>query len=194
LALILASSSQIRRTMLTAAGLVFGVAPADVDECQVKKGASLQPPEIARRLARAKAETVSAGQPDQWVIGSDSIVSVEDRLFDKPEGRRQAADHLRFFSGKLMQLTSAVALARGGDVDWDHVETAQLRVRAISDRFIEAYLDAEWPAVGHCVGVFRMEGRGVQLFERIHGDHFTILGMPLIPLLGALRERGELLA
>jgi septum formation protein len=180
--------------MLTAAGLVFGVAPADVDECQVKKGASLQPAEIAGRLARAKAEAVSSGQPDQWVIGSDSIVSVEGRLFDKPEDRRQAADHLRFFSGKLMQLTSAVALARGGDVDWDHVETAQLRVRAISDRFIEAYLDAEWPAVGHCVGVFRMEGPGVQLFERIHGDHFTILGMPLIPLLGALRERGELLA
>lgn len=180
--------------MLTAAGLIFEVAPADVDESQVKKDASVQPPEIADRLARAKAEAVSADRPDQWVIGSDSVVSVEGRLFDKPEDRRRAADHLRLFSGKLMQLTSAVALARGGDVDWRHAETAQLRVRALSDPFIDAYLDAEWPAVGHCVGVFRMEGRGVQLFERIQGDHFTILGMPLIPLLGALRERGELRA
>jgi septum formation protein len=180
--------------MLTAAGLLFEVAPADVDEYQVKKDASVQPSEIADRLARAKAETVSARRPDEWVIGSDSVVSVEGRLFDKPADRLQAADHLRFFSGKLMRLTSAVALGRDGDVDWHHVETAQLRMRALSDPFIEAYLDAEWPAVGHCVGVFRMEGRGVQLFERIQGDHFTILGMPLIPLLGALRERGELRA
>jgi septum formation protein len=194
LALVLASSSPIRRTMLTAAGLLFEVAPADVDEYQVKKDASVQPSEIADRLARAKAETVSARRPDEWVIGSDSVVSVEGRLFDKPADRLQAADHLRFFSGKLMRLTSAVALRRDGDVDWHHVETAQLRMRALSDPFIEAYLDAEWPAVGHCVGVFRMEGRGVQLFERIQGDHFTILGMPLIPLLGALRERGELRA
>jgi septum formation protein len=194
LALVLASSSPIRRTMLTAAGLLFEVAPADVDEYQVKKDASVQPSEIADWLARAKAETLSARRPDEWVIGSDSVVSVEGRLFDKPADRLQAADHLRFFSGKLMRLTSAVALARDGDVDWHHVETAQLRMRALSDPFIEAYLDAEWPAVGHCVGVFRMEGRGVQLFERIQGDHFTILGMPLIPLLGALRERGELRA
>jgi septum formation protein len=178
--------------MLTAAGVIFEVVPADVDEDQAKTEASVQPQEIADRLARAKAETVSASRPNEWVIGSDSVVSVEGRLFDKPEDRRQAAEHLRRFSGKLMQLTSAVALARGGDVDWHHVETAQLRVRALSEPFIEAYLDAEWPAVGNCVGVFRMEGRGVQLFERIQGDHFTILGMPLIPLLGALRERGEL--
>jgi len=87
-----------------------------------------------------------------------------------------------------------VALARGGEVDWRHVETATLHVRPLSEEFIATYLDGEWPEVGYCVGVFRMEGRGVQLFERVDGDHFTILGMPLIPLLGALRERGILLA
>ena len=91
-----------------------------------------------------------------------------------------------------MRLTSAVALARGGELDWKHAETATLQVRALSEVFIADYLDAEWPEVGYTVGVFRMEGRGVQLFERIDGDHFTILGMPLVPLLGALRERGLL--
>jgi septum formation protein len=89
-----------------------------------------------------------------------------------------------------MELTSAVALARGGQLDWSHVETARLEVRALSEQFIADYLDAEWPEVGYTVGVFRLEARGVQLFDRIDGDHFTILGMPLIPLLGALRDRG----
>ena len=91
-----------------------------------------------------------------------------------------------------MVLTSAVALARDGAVDWRHSESATLSVRALSDSFIASYLDAEWPAVGYCVGVFRLEGRGVQLFDHIDGDHFTILGMPLLPLLGALRDRGLL--
>ena len=111
-------------------------------------------------------------------------------MFDKPRSREEAAEHLRLFSGKTMQLTSAVALARAGEVDWSHVESASLVVRELSEAFIHDYLEAEWPEVGYCVGVFRLEGRGVQLFERIEGDHFTILGMPLLPLLGALRERG----
>ena len=147
--------------------------------------------EIAATLAAAKACSVEG---EDWVIGSDSVVSVGGRLFDKPRDRDEAAEHLRFFSGKTMLLTSAVALARGGEVDWSHVETARLEVRRLSDDFIETYLDAEWPEVGYTVGVFRLEARGVQLFDRIEGDHFTILGMPLIPLLGALRERGLLLA
>ena len=93
-----------------------------------------------------------------------------------------------------MDLTSAVALARAGKADWTHVESALLHVRPLSEEFIRTYLDAEWPKVSYCVGVFRLEGRGVQLFDRIEGDHFTILGMPLIPLLGALRDRGILLS
>ena len=127
------------------------------------------------------------------MIGSDSVVSVDGRLFDKPRDRADAADHLRFFSGKPMQLTSAVALARHGELEWSHVETAALQVRPLSEAFILDYLDAEWPEVGYTVGVFRLEGRGVQLFESIEGDHFTVLGMPLIPLLRALRDRGLML-
>jgi septum formation protein len=139
-------------------------------------------------LAEAKAVSV----PGEWVIGSDSVVSAGGRLFDKPRDRDDAVEHLRFFSGKEMQLTSAVALASGGRLDWSHAQTARLQVRRLSEAFIAEYLDAEWPEVGYTVGVFRLEGRGVQLFDRIDGDHFTILGMPLLPLLGALRTRGLL--
>jgi septum formation protein len=176
--------------MLDAAGIDYCTAKPDVDEDALKARLS-NAAEIASELAAAKALSIG---DDDWVIGSDSVVGAGDRLFDKPRSRDDAAEHLRFFSGKEMQLTSAVALARGGTLDWRHVERARLQVRKLSDAFIADYLDAEWPEVGYTVGVFRLEGRGVQLFDRIDGDHFTILGMPLIPLLGALRERGLLTA
>jgi septum formation protein len=188
--LILASSSPIRRAMLEAAGVEYRAAAADVDEAAVKAALD-DPRQIATQLAAAKALAVSDfSAPGDWVIGSDSVISVEGRLFDKPADREEAAEHLRLFSGRPMELISAVALARGGVLDWSHRETARLSVRALSDEFIATYLDAEWPEVGYTVGVFRLEGRGVQLFECIEGDYFAILGMPLIPLLGALRERG----
>ena len=171
--------------MLDAAGVGYEAVKPEVDEAAIKRTLS-DPQDIASKLAEAKALSVNRAD---WVIGSDSVVSVEGRLFDKPKDRDEAAGHLRYFSGKAMRLTSAVALAKGGSLDWSDVETATLYVRILSDDFIASYLDAEWPEVGYCVGVFRMEGRGVQLFERIQGDHFTILGMPLLPLLGALRER-----
>lgn len=177
--------------MLEAAGVEHDVVGAGVDEGAVKarlSGAA----EIALELAGAKALAVSGARPEAWVIGGDSVVSVHGRLFDKPRDRHEAADHLRFFSGNSMRLTSAVALARSGTVDWSQVDTATARVRLLSDDFIASYLDCEWPDVAYCVGVFRLEGRGVQLFERIEGDHFTVLGMPLLPLLGALRQRGLL--
>ena len=173
--------------MLQAAGVsVEAVAPG-VDEQAVKDSA---PDSRALRLAEAKAEAVSASRPDDWVIGSDSIVSLDGRMFDKPADRAQAAEHLRAFSGREMILVSAVALARGGKSDWSIADQARLKFRELSEGFIQSYLDAEWPEVGYCVGVFRIEGRGVQLFESIDGSHFTVLGMPLLPLLGALRERG----
>ena len=185
MSLILASTSAIRRHMLDAAGVDYEPVKPDVDEDELRLGLS-DPGEIALRLASAKALSVPGG----WVIGSDSVVTSEGRHFTKPSNRADAAKHLRFFSGKPMELTSAVALARGGRLDWSHVETAILEVRRLSDSFISDYLDAEWPEVGYTVGVFRLEGRGVQLFEKIDGDHFTILGMPLLPLLVALRNRG----
>jgi septum formation protein len=175
--------------MLDAAGVDCEAVKPQVDEDEFKLGES-DPSSIAERLAIAKALSV----PGQWVVGSDSVVSVGSRLFSKPVDRDDAAEHLRFFSGKPMQLTSAVALGRDGVLDWSHVETATLRVRRLSDAFIADYLDSEWPEVGHTVGVFRLEARGVQLFDRIDGDHFTILGMPLMPLLGALRVRGLILS
>jgi len=190
--LVLASSSPIRRQMLEAAGIQHQAESPELDEAGLKAGLT-DPVEIALKLARSKAEGVSKHRPADWVIGSDSVVSVAGRIFSKPADRDEAAEHLRLFSGTVMHLSSAVALARHGAADWVHVESASLHVRPLSEKFIQSYLDEEWPDVAYCVGVFRLEGRGVQLFQWIEGDHFTILGMPLIALLGALRER-ELIA
>lgn len=188
--LILASASAIRRALLDQAGLAYEAMPAEIDERAVEAAHAGQDFELALALAEAKAAKVSDQQPDAWVIGGDSIISVEGRRFAKPVSREEAAAHLRFFSGRAMRLVSAVALARKGAVEWNHISDAVLHVRPLSEGFIDDYLDAEWPQVANCVGVFRMEGRGVTLFHEVEGDHFTILGMPLLPLLGALRERG----
>jgi len=188
MSLILASNSQIRRAMLEQAGVEFTVRSPDFDEDSIKECHSGDAENLVRQLAEGKAGSILAGASD-WVIGSDSSVSVDGIRFSKPRDRDEAAKHLRAFSGRTMRLSSAVALANKGKVDWSHAETARLSVRPLSEAFIQAYLDVEWPEVGYCVGVFRMEGRGVTLFEAVEGSHFTILGMPLLPLLGALRER-----
>ena len=188
MALVLASSSPIRRAMLESAGIGFEVEKVDVDEDSAKAGAT-DAAQLATSLAAAKALEASRSRQGDWVIGSDSVVTVGGEIFSKPADRFQAAEHLETFSGRTMVLTSAVALATAGRIDWSFCDQAQLRVRRLSDRFIADYLDAEWPEVGYCVGVFRLEGRGVQLFDSIDGSYFTILGMPLLPLLGALRER-----
>lgn len=187
--LILASSSPIRRTMLEQAGVAFSVERPSVDETVAKAAFDAHPSELAEFLAREKALSVGETTAD-WVIGSDSVVLVDGAAFDKPSSKAEAAKHLRSFSGKSLQLISAVALARDGAVEWAYADSATLRVRHLSDAFIADYLEAEWPEVSYCVGVFRIEGRGVLLFDNIEGSHFTILGMPLLPLLGALRERG----
>lgn len=191
--IILASQSASRRAMLEAAGVSFTALPAHVDERAIEaRLGDAAPDEVARALAGAKALAVTPQRPGQLVLGSDSLVDVDGRRFDKPKSREDAAAHLRFFSGKVMRLHSAAALARDGEVVWQTAAMALLHVITLSDAFIEDYLTAEWPAVAGCVGVFRIEARGVQLFERIEGDHFTVLGMPLLPVLGALRELGEL--
>ena len=190
--LILASTSPIRRTLLRQAGVEVLVLAPSVDEQQVKQAHDGDAASLALRLAEAKA--LSIDRPGDLVIGSDSTLSVDGRAYSKPRDRADAARHLQEFSGKEMLLSSAAAVAREGAVEWSHVDQARLRVRPLSQAFIESYLDAEWPAVAYCVGVFRMEGRGVSLFEAVEGSHFTILGLPLLPLLGALRERGEVAA
>jgi septum formation protein len=177
--------------MLGAAGVEFELRPAAIDERALEADlGDADPATVAKALAEAKALSVEGrGRP---VLGSDSVVSVAGRRFNKPASRTQAAEHLQFFSGKAMELHSAAAIAVGGHLRWSHVARARLKVRELSDDFIERYLVAEWPEVGQCVGVFRIESLGVQLFESIEGDMFTVLGMPLLPVLGALRELEEL--
>ena len=188
--IVLASNSASRKAMLEAAGIAFEAEGAAVDERALE--AEMEAAEIAQALAAAKAAALSAARPDALVLGSDSLVEVDGRRFDKPASRDNAAEHLRFFSGKAMTLHSAAALARGRQIVWVGSDFARLRIRDLSEDFIAAYLDAEWPAVSYCVGVFRIEGPGVQLFESIAGDQFTVLGMPLLQVLDALRGEGVL--
>ncbi len=189
--IVLASKSASRRAMLAAAGVEFDVMPAAIDERALESAlGEVAPHVVALELAKSKALSLDAGTVP--VLGSDSVLSVEGRRFNKPESRAQAAEHLRYFSGKVMDLHSAAAISLGSHVRWDHCAHARLKVRDLSEDFIQRYLAAEWPEVGQCVGVFRIEALGVQLFEDIEGDHFTVLGMPLLPVLEALRELEEL--
>ena len=192
--LVLASQSASRRAMLSAAGVPHEAIAAPVDEAGVKAAmAGASPRDLADTLAELKALKGSALRPDALVVGSDSIVVLADgRLLDKPESREEAAEHLNVMSGTMITLLSAAVAAEQGHAVWRHVAEARLTVRALSPRFIAAYLDAEWPAIAGCVGCFRLEGPGVQLFAEVKGDHFTILGMPLLPLLDYCRTRGVL--
>lgn len=193
--IVLASQSASRKAMLEAAGVPFEARAADVDEGDLKRELIGVPAcEIAKVLAEAKALAVSVGMPGRLVLGGDSLVEAAGRRFDKPTSREQAEEHLTFFSGKEMHLHSAAVLIRDGVTVWRHCEQANLRVRALSAGFIQSYLDREWPAVSGCVGVFRIEALGIQLFEGIEGSHFTVLGMPLLAVLSALRDQGELTA
>jgi septum formation protein len=180
--------------MLSAAGVPFTAENAGVDEDAAKASlAGLPPRDLADALAELKALKVSARRPGALVLGSDSVVALADgTLLDKPESREQAAEHLARLSGGMHRLWSAAVIAEDSRAVWRHVDGAKLHVRALSYSFIEEYLDAEWPAVAGCVGVFRIEGAGVQLFNRVEGGHFTVLGLPLIPVLGYLRTRGVL--
>lgn len=193
--LILASKSASRRAMLDAGGVKYDAMPADIDERAIEdnlRGAT--PGEIAEALSVAKAAALASLHPSAIVLGSDSLVVAGGQRFDKPVSRDDAARHLGFFSGKVIELHSAAALVRGDGCLWSHADCARLHIRDLSPEFIEHYLDHEWPEISHTVGCFRIEAMGVQLFERIEGDQFTVLGMPLIPVLGALRDEGVLIA
>ncbi|SOB80451.1 septum formation protein [Sphingomonas guangdongensis] len=194
--LILASGSSARRTMLSDAGVAFDVERPNVDEDAAKAALAATgtyPRDTADALAQLKALRVSQRAPAALVLGSDSIVELADgTLLDKPESREDACDHLRRMSGTRVRLHSAAVMALGSQPVWRHVDTATLHVRALSADFITRYLDAEWPAIAACVGCFRIEGPGVQLFAAVEGSHFTILGLPLLPVLDYLRTRGVL--
>ena len=184
--------------MLDAAGVDYEALPAFVDEVGVKAAmahSNAAPRDIADSLAELKALKISQQHPEALVIGSDSIVVRADGIImDKPDDRDIARAHLAALSGATHQLISAAVIAERGRPVWRHVDQAKLVVRLLSASFIDAYLDIEWPAIAQCVGCFRIEGAGVTLFDRIDGNHFTILGMPLLPVLGYLRLRGAIAA
>lgn len=190
--LILASQSASRRAMLTAAGVPFEAVAAHVDEDSAKAALGRERPrDLADALAELKAVKVSSQHPDALVLGSDSLAVLDDgTVLDKPRDRADAREHLLRMSGRRHDLVSAAVIAEGGRPVWRHVEAAKIHIRPLSDGFIETYLDQEWPAIAGCVGCYRVEGPGVQLFDRIEGSQFTVLGMPLLPVLGYLRERG----
>ena len=192
--IVLASTSASRRAMLTAAGVAHEALPALVDEDAIKAGlGEVAPRDLADALAEMKAIKVSKRVPGTLVLGGDSVVAVEDgTLLDKPVDRADAEQHLKLLSGKRHDLYSAAVIAENGRAVWRHVDRARLWVRPLSDAFIAEYLDLEWPAIAGCVGCYRVEGPGVQLFSRIEGSHYTILGMPLLNILDYLRTRGQL--
>ena len=191
--IILASQSSARRAMLTAAGVAFDAVSAAVDEESAKAALlseGLAARDMADALAEMKAIKVSSGDGQALVLGCDSVVALEDgAMLDKPRDRAEAAVHLRRLSGKRHELVSAAVIAEGGRPVWRVVDRAKMHVRPLSDAFIEQYLDLEWPDIAGCVGCYRIEGLGAQLFSRIEGSHFTVLGLPLLPVLDYLRVR-----
>ena len=191
--LILASQSRARKMLLANAGISFEAVPADIDERSVQKNSGLSAPgEIAGLLAREKACFVSAKNPGRYVIGADQTLALGNRLFSKPAGRAQAADQLRLLAGHTHELHSAVAVARDGKIEFSDVVVARMTMRRLDESEIDAYLDQAGQAVTTSVGAYQLEGLGVHLFEHIEGDHFTILGLPLLALLAFLRGEGQL--
>ncbi|WP_439528076.1 Maf family protein [Pannonibacter sp.] len=194
MALVLASGSRIRATLLANARLDFMVDPATVDERAVEAPlleAGFPPEDIAQVLAEAKALDVAGRRPQDLVIGADQVLGLGNARFTKPADMDAARRQLLDLSGKTHELHSAVVLARGGEVLWRHVSTARLTMRALSPAEIGKYLALAGDAVLSSVGCYQLENVGVRLFERIEGDYFTILGLPLLPLLGELRALGE---
>ncbi|MCP3379026.1 Maf family nucleotide pyrophosphatase [Bradyrhizobium sp. CCGUVB4N] len=187
--LILASQSSARKMLLANAGLEFETATADIDERGIQAASRLSSPrEIALLLAGEKAKAVSANRPGTYVIGADQTLALGERLFNKPAGRAQALAQLRDLAGHSHELNSAVAVAHDGKIVFEDVSIARMTMRAMTEAELSAYLDAAGDAVTTSVGAYQLEGLGIHLFERIEGDHFTILGLPLLPLLAFLRR------
>jgi septum formation protein len=194
LPLVLASQSKARQMLLANAGISFEAIPADIDERAIQQNSALAAPgDIAGLLAREKALAVSRQQDRQFVVGADQTLALGHLMFNKPAGRAQALLQLKQLAGHSHELHSAIAVARAGKVLFEHVAVARMTMRKLSEDEMAAYLDAAGAGVTSSVGAYQLEGLGVHLFERIEGDHFTILGLPLLPLLAFLRSQ-DLLA
>lgn len=187
--LILASKSAARRAMLADAGVPFVVQVADVDEGALKTP-GVDPVELAAELARTKALAVSRHDADAWVLGADQTLAFDGGLVSKAATLDAARERLSAMRGRTHQLHSGAALARNGQVVWSGVDTVEMKMRDFSDAFLDAYLAAEGEALLSCVGSYRLEGLGAQLFEAVEGDYFTVLGLPLWPVLAELRRAG----
>ena len=194
--LILASSSKVRAHLLEAAGLAFSIQSPGLDEHAMRQAVgstgALSPQDIAEVLARAKAEAVSELMPGAFVIGADQVLAFGGRILSKPHNMEAARNELLDLSGKSHILHSAVALATNGGTVWAHSESSTLVMRKLSPQFIGRYLAAAGEEVLSSVGAYQIEGLGIQLFEKIDGDYFSILGLPLLPLLDALRREGAI--
>ncbi len=189
--LVLASRSAIRRTLLETAGVPIEIRPADIDERGIEARAPLQAPvAVAALLAREKATVIAQIAPGRLVLGADQVLSLNGERFSKPADRAAARAQLAKLSGQTHELYSAIAFARNEAVLFEHVGVARLTMRAFSDRFLDDYLDAVGDAATASVGAYQLEGLGIQLFERIDGDYFTVLGLPLITALDFLRRHG----
>jgi len=191
--LILASQSRARQMLLSNAGIVFEIVPADVDERAIQQqSGAFAPGDIARLLAGEKALTVAAQRAGHVVIGADQTLALGEMLFSKPDSRTQAVQQLRALAGQTHELHSGIAVAQDGKILFEHVALARLTMRRLGSSEIRAYLDEAGDSVTSSVGAYQLEGLGVHLFEHIEGDHFTILGLPLLPLLAFLRSRSWL--
>lgn len=193
--IVLASSSAIRRTLLTNAGLTVEASPARIDEetitaSLVAEGA--KPRDIADALAEFKAEKVGRRFPEALVIGADQVLEFEGGLLDKPTSPEDAEQQLRAMSGKTHRLLSAAVIYHEGKPVWRHVGQARLSMRTLGDAFVTAYVARNWDSIRHAVGAYKLEEEGVRLFHRIDGDYFTVLGLPLLELLSYLTLRGEI--
>jgi septum formation protein len=189
--LVLASKSVVRRVILEQAGLPVEPRVAALDERAIETDAGPRDPgAVAALLARAKAAVIAAKSPGRVVLGADQTLALGEQRFSKPEGRDAARRQLRELRGRTHSLHTAIALMRDDAVIFEHIDVAYLTMRPFSDRFREVYLDQAGETVALSVGAYQLEGPGVHLFERIAGDYFTILGLPLLPLLGALRREG----
>ncbi|MFN7102641.1 MAG: Maf-like protein [Pseudorhizobium sp.] len=189
--LVLASSSPFRRMLMKNAGLAFEALAADIDERRLEAGlaeTNARPDRVAVELARAKALDVSRRMPGALVIGSDQTMSLGDRVYHKPRDLEEARRHILSLSGKTHRLNSGIALARDGEVLWDHLSHADLTVRELSVEFVDGYVARCGDTLLGSVGAYQLEGEGIQLFSEIRGDYFTILGLPMLPLLDKLRD------
>ena len=193
--LVLASKSAIRHALLRDAGVPVEVQPADIDERTIEQRSPARDAgELAALLAREKAQTIAARLPGRLVLGADQTLAPGERRFSKPGDRAGARAQLKALRGRTHELHTAVALMRESTIVFEHREVARLTMRAFSDSFLESYLDSVGAAVTASVGGYQLERIGIQLFERIEGEHFVILGLPLVALLQYLRQAGWLAA